>query len=132
MVQHSSVDIVRIAVPAQERMSKVVRLATTAAAGRVGLNIDQADDLSTAVDELFHVFLARQQTGEQQNFCINFDIMKDRLEVMAEGCGGFAEDSQNVGRYSHFLLESLSDGLEERPNPSGGYDVVIVKRASKI
>lgn len=130
MIQHKSVDTVCISVPPREQMTQVVRLATTAVASRAGFNIDQADDLSTAVDELFHVSLAHVNV-DHADFCICYYVLEDRIEIRTAGCASFADEADNVGRYSRFLLESLSDGLEERPNPDGGFDVVLVKLLEK-
>lgn len=123
-------DIVCIAVPPQERLSNVLRMATTAVSGRIGLNIDQADDLNTAIDELFRLFISRHPSPESQ-FCIEYHFMEDRLEVLAEKCASLADQTESVGRYSRFLLESLADKLEERENPKGGQDVVLVKIRSE-
>lgn len=119
-------DNVCICVPSREEMSQVVRMATTAVASRIGFNIDQADDISTAVDELFRVFITSEEK-DYRTFCLYYKIKDDRLEIRSQACGGMVASSDNVGRYSRFLLESLSDKLEERPNAEGGVDVVLVK-----
>ena len=126
MIQKNSVDTVSISVPPMESMSKVVRLATTAVASRIGLNIDQADDLNTALDELFRSCLA-QHAGDKINFDVSYFIHPDHLEIVARGCV-FADEKEKVGRYSRFLMESLADRVQEIPNPHGGLDVVIVKQ----
>lgn len=123
-------DKVRIEIPPQERLSNVIRLTTTAVSGRMGLNIDQADDLNTAIDELFRLFMARHSSPDDR-FCVHYLFKADRLEVLAEKCAGLADQSDTVGRYSRFLLESLADRLEERDNPRGGQDVVLVKIISE-
>ncbi len=119
-------DTVCIAVPLMERMSKIVHLATTAVASRTGLNLDQADDLNTALDELFR--LSQYSTDSDSTFCIRFDIHPDRLEVLAEGLeSGLCDDSSKVNRYRRFIIEKVADRFEERVNPEGGTDVLLVK-----
>lgn len=122
-------DRVCIAIPPQERLANVIRLATTAVSGRMGLNIDQADDLNTAVDELFRMFVMRCPAPDAR-FCVEYHFLKDRLEILAEQCGELADQSESVGRYSRFLLESLTDEIQERDNSRGGHDVVLVKLLS--
>ncbi|MHB1391384.1 MAG: ATP-binding protein [Thermoleophilia bacterium] len=128
MNNDSQRDTVSIAVPPREVMSTVVRLATSAVASRTGLNIDQTDDLNTAMEELFHAFVARN-FNQKANFCVSYFIHPDRLEIVAEGCH-FPADNAQVGRYSRFLLASLSDDMQETPNPDGGSDVRLIKLLS--
>ncbi|MBE0428526.1 MAG: hypothetical protein IBX61_01480 [Thermoleophilia bacterium] len=118
-------DEVNIAVPAREAMSKVVRMATTAVASRASLSIDDADDLNTAVEELFRSFLSQHTAGEV-DFCVDYIFHDDRLEIAAHGCI-LHNGHGKVGRYSRFLLESLADSVREVTNPDGGLDVVLVK-----
>lgn len=127
MSNDSHNDTVSIAVPPWDMMSKVVRLATSAVASRTGLNIDQTDDLNTALEELFYAVV--RHGNQEVDFCINYFIHPDRLEIVAESCH-FPEGNQQVGRYSRFLLASLSDRMEETPNPAGGFDVKLVKLLS--
>ena len=112
-----------------ERMSKVVRLATTAVASRTGLNMDQADDINTALDELFRMSVA---SGGDHSFCINYDILPDRLEILAQGIdSSFGDETSKVNRYRKFIIEKVVDRFEERPNPDGGFDVLLVKFVSQ-
>jgi anti-sigma regulatory factor (Ser/Thr protein kinase) len=129
MNQDAKHDTVSIALPAQEQMIKVIRLATSAIANRCGLNIDQADDLNTAIDELFRLFAS--EFGGGNDFCMRYFLFHDRLEIHAEGCAALLKDTDHIGRYSRFLLETLTDGMEERPNAQGGMDFVITKRIPK-
>jgi len=122
-------DIVSLEVPPLERMAKVVRLATSAVASRAGLNLDQADDLNTALDEIFR--LALHGDGAGRAFCIHYDIHPDRLEILTEGvCESFTDDSSKVSRYRNFIVEQVADRFEQRSNPDGGFDILLVKFAS--
>ncbi|MHB0866197.1 MAG: ATP-binding protein [Thermoleophilia bacterium] len=126
MDNHS--ETVSIAVPPRDLMSGVVRIATSAVSSRTGLNIDQTDDLNTAIEELFQSFVSRN-INQQTDFCVKYYIYPDRLEIVAEGCL-FPDDDVQVGRYSRFLLASLSDRMKETPNPAGGCDITLIKLLS--
>ena len=115
-----------IAVLPIERMSKVVRLATSAVASRTGLNLAQADDINTAIDELFKMSVS--SGGVDRSFCINYDIRPDRLEITAEGVDtSFCDETSKVNRYRRFIIDKVADRFEESLNPDGGYDVLLVK-----
>lgn len=126
MSPDSDTEVVCIAVPPIERMNKVVRLATTAVASRTGLNIDQADDINTALDELFRLSIA--QKGDRQSFCVRYDIHADRLEVLAEKIRvSIVDESSKISRYRSFIIEKVADRIEERANPEGSFDIMLVK-----
>jgi anti-sigma regulatory factor (Ser/Thr protein kinase) len=119
-------DTVLIDVPPLERLSKVLRLATTAVASRAGLNLDQADDLNTALDELFRLCLTGD--GMKKPFCIRYEVHPDRLEVLAEGINAsFGDEASKVNRYRRFIIEKVADRFEQRSNPEGGIDILLVK-----
>lgn len=129
MTPEHDMEVVCIAVPPLERMNRVVHLATTAVASRTGLNIDQADDINTALDELFRLSIS--QPGGKQSFCVRYDIHDDRLEVLAEKVqASIGDGSSNVSRYRRFIIEKVADRFEERANPDGGFDILLVKFVS--
>ncbi|MBI5870584.1 MAG: hypothetical protein HZB44_06460 [Actinobacteria bacterium] len=126
MTPDRDMEVVCIAVPPIERMNRVVHLATTAVASRTGLNIDQADDINTALDELFRLSIS--QPDDRQSFCVRYDIHDDRLEVVAEKIKASVGDgSSKVSRYRRFIIEKVADRFEERTNPEGGFDILLVK-----
>lgn len=119
-------DTVCITVPPHQRMLKVVRLATTAAASQSGLNLDQADDLNTALDELFRLSLSK--SGSEPTFCLHYNICPDRLEVLVEDIhAGIGDKTSKVGRYRSFIIDKVVDRFEERSNTKGGFDILLVK-----
>jgi len=123
---------VHISVPTDERMTSVVRLATTAVASRTGLNLDQADDLNTALDELFRFSITQESKPASSVFRIHYNIHADCLEVVTEGIGvSFTDEASKVGRYCRFILEKMMDSVTDKPNPAGGLDVHIIKRISQ-
>ena len=125
-------EIILISIPTDERMTSVIRLATTAVASRAGLNIDQADDLNTALDELFRFSITQESKPVPSIFRINYNIHSDCLEVVTEGIGvNFNDETSKVGRYCRFILEKMMDVVTQKPNPAGGLDVHIIKRISR-
>lgn len=126
MTPDKDVEVVCIAVPPIERMNRVVHLATTAVASRTGLNIDQADDINTALDEIFRLSVTKPD--DSQSFCVRYDIHDDRLEVVAEKIhASLGDGNSKVSRYRRFIIEKVADRYEERSNPDGGYDILLVK-----
>lgn len=129
MTHERDMEVVCIAVPPMERMNRVVHLATTSVASRTGLNIDQADDINTALDELFRLSIS--QPDGKRSFCVRYDIYDDRLEVLAEKLqASIGDGSSKVSRYRRFIIEKVADRFEERTNPDGGFDILLVKFVS--
>lgn len=127
MKQDQPVDVVSIALPPRKQMSSVIRFATTAVASRTGLTLDQADDLNTALDEISRMFITGSGTAGT-DLCVRYFIFPDRLEIVAYGVPKNIMDSADkLNRYSRFILESVSDQVEEQADPRGGYNVKIVK-----
>ncbi|MHB9053148.1 MAG: hypothetical protein ACYC5F_04055 [Thermoleophilia bacterium] len=107
-------------------MSKIVHMATTAVASRVGLNIDQADDLNTGLDELLR--LSASESSRDKPFCVRYDVHPDRLEVLAEDVNAsFRDGTSKVSRYRRFILEKVADRFEEKTNQGGSLNVLMVK-----
>lgn len=122
-------DTILITVPPHQRMLKVVRLTTAAAASQSGLNLDQADDLNTALDELFRLSLS--QTDSKHNFCLQYVICPDRLEVLVKDINASIVDkTSKVGRYRRFIIDKVVDRFEERAKTNGGFDILLVKYMS--
>ncbi|MCL5671383.1 MAG: hypothetical protein M1423_08840, partial [Acidobacteria bacterium] len=114
----------------REVCAKIVRLTTAAVASRAGLNLDQADDLNTALDELFRLFLTENDPSHPR-FFIRYTIGAADLEVVAKGISqNLFDDSSKMNRFSRFILEKVADKVEEIPSPQGGYEVVIIKNLS--
>ncbi|HDZ59806.1 MAG TPA: hypothetical protein ENH44_03350 [Actinobacteria bacterium] len=122
-------DSVCIRIQPDEDMIQVFRLVTTALSSRVGLNLDQADDLNTALEELFRFVIS--SVDEETTFRVHYSVLSDRLEVTAEGVPlDLSDDSSKVNRYSRFVIDSITDDLCESPNPEGGYNILMVKYLS--
>jgi anti-sigma regulatory factor (Ser/Thr protein kinase) len=109
-------------------MARVVRLATTAVASRAGLNLDQADDINTALDELFRFYISQEDKRTPTSFSLCYNIHTDKLEVITEGIDdSFCDENSKVSRYCRFILEKMMDDVVEEPDKSGGLNVHITK-----
>ncbi len=120
-------DNVCIKVEPTEPMARIIRLATAALASRVGLNLDQADDLNTAVEEVFRsIIVTGNETADL--FSMRYRVLQDRLEVIMESVPlDLSDQSSSVNRYSRFVIESIIDDLSDMPNPEKGFDIHMVK-----
>lgn len=111
-------------------MARIVRLTTSALANLVGLNLDQADDLNTAMEEIFSA-VAVDENIDSKLFRIHFTVHEEALEVILEGVPiDLSDQSSGINRYSRFVIESIIDELEDLPNPERGFDIRLVKRIS--
>ncbi len=126
MTEEQSTDVVRLKLPHEENMAKIVRLTTAAVASKTGLNLDQADDLQTGLDELFRLFLA-DENPPLGRLCIRFNLGPEKLEVATEGISHDLFKDNEINHYSRFILERIADRMEQIPNPRGGYEVILVK-----
>lgn len=129
MTAEKTKDIISITLSPRDEMAKVIRLTTAAVASRIGLTIDQADDLNTALDELSRLFLAEARgAADGAEFQIRYCIYPDRLEVVTRGISrAITDDSDHVNRYASFILESVADRFAELQRQNGGLEIKIVK-----
>lgn len=126
MAQKQPADVVCIIIPPREQLSKVVRLTTAGVASRTGLTLDEADDLNTALDELFRLYVTDPDASD--DLCIRYNIYSDKIEIVAQGIPrNLFDDSNRISRYSRFILERVADQVKGTSNPQGGFEVVLVK-----
>lgn len=123
----NNVERVDICVEPSERMIKILRLTTTALANYVGLNLDQADDMNTALEEVFQATLTTSEP-ERPCFAMHYKLHPDKLEMTIEGVNfNPSDEDRKVNRYSRFVIESVTDDFINSPNPEGGYNVSMTK-----
>lgn len=123
----NNVERVDICIEQNEGMIKILRLTTTAVANYAGLNLDQVDDLNTALEEILHTTL---NTSKEERPCFNmhYELHPDKLEMTIEGVNFDPSDQERrVNRYSRFVIESVTDDFKNSPNPEGGYNVSMTK-----
>lgn len=117
---------IRIAIPAREDLTSILRLATTAIANRAGLDLDQSDDVNTAMEEVFRYYCASCAI-DGTDIQISFSIDDDRLEICTGSSqSSLAEDDTKIGRYCSFILEKVTDGFREE-SALGRHSIIIQK-----
>lgn len=115
--------------PAQEDLSEIVRLATTAIANRIGLDLDQSEDLNTAIEEVFRYFCSSCSL-EGSDISIVYSILDGRLEIQAGSTlNSLIENETKIGRYCRFILEKVTDGYREL-SEDGRFALVIEKQTN--
>ncbi len=116
-------DVVCLTLYQKGSSTKIVRLATAGVASKFGFNLDEADDIQTALEELL-----RFHKSDAGHLCIRYNIFPDRLVIVTRGISRNLLDGANkIDRYSRFILEKVADSVDEAPSPDGGFEVTIVK-----
>jgi serine/threonine-protein kinase RsbW len=117
-----------LSVPARGEFARTVRLVAAELGTRVGMSIDDVDDVRLAVEEAF-VFGCDRCAGEPVTF--TFTLLPGVIEVLVGPVPGEAghDDSGEAGeRYARFILESICDEFELVERDGASY-VRLVKRA---
>jgi serine/threonine-protein kinase RsbW len=102
-------DRVSLTLPALTQYARTARLIAAELASRVGMDIDDVDDMKLAVEEAF-IFAAGRAEGDEVTLAFELDSSSVTLLVgpFAGPCeeeGGLSE----AGRYAQFILESICD-----------------------
>jgi serine/threonine-protein kinase RsbW len=102
-------DHVRLTCPARDEFARMVRMTAAALAGRMGMSIDEVDDVRMAVEEAFLLAKARVSADELVTF--DFEVDDDRLALDVGPLPGGAADGAEgpEARYARFILESVCD-----------------------
>jgi serine/threonine-protein kinase RsbW len=102
---------VKLTVPAREEFARTVRMTAAALAGRMGMSIDEVEDVRIAVEEAFVFALGRTPEGEPLTFDFGVDGASLSLGVgpLPSGKGGSGGPE---ARYARFILESVCDTFE--------------------
>lgn len=119
-------DRIIISIPAREEMAGIIRLATTAIASRAGLDLDQSDDINTAMEEVFRYFCTSCKIdGDDISF--DYCIAGDKLKIKAgDSFTSLADSDTRIGRYCRFILEKVTDGFDEL-SEQGKYSIIVEK-----
>lgn len=126
MANPDIIDTVSIILPRRRESGSLARLATTAVACQAGLNLDQADDLNTATDEIVRVLVTEETTSG--SFTIRYMTSADNLEIVAGSFAGpILDGDSEASRYRRFVLEKVSDRLDENRLSDGLFNVRIIK-----
>lgn len=107
-------DIVRVTVPGSLEYIRIVRLATSGVASRLGFDVEEIEDLRVAVDELASVAIEHARTSELE---ITFRTEGDLLRI--DGCArttqsstGVTNGSVKIGDLTEQILKAVVDRHE--------------------
>lgn len=105
-------DEITLKIPSKPEYLLTARLAASSIGSRMGFNINDIEDIKTAIAESLLVIMHQQNANEIE---INFINNPDSLEVTVSGVSGvapnidFGDEDSSLGRY---LIDALSDNLE--------------------
>jgi serine/threonine-protein kinase RsbW len=113
-------DHVRLTCPARDEFARMVRMTAAALAGRMGMSIDEVDDVRMAVEEAF--LLAKTRVAADELVTFDFEVDDDRLALcVGPLAGDAATGAQSAeARYARFILESVCDefSFDDAPDDS--------------
>jgi serine/threonine-protein kinase RsbW len=105
-------DRIALTVPARSEYARTVRLTAGELASRVGMTIDDVDDVKLAVEEAF-VFSCSHAKGDDVALTFLLDAGSVEVVVGPVPDGGAEGDGEGAeGRYARFILESICDEFE--------------------
>lgn len=105
-------DRIALTVPVRGEFARTVRLTAGELASRVGMTVDDVDDVKLAVEEAF-VFASRHAKGDEVVF--SFELGEARMEVLVGPLrdeSGADEEEATDERYARFILQSICDEVE--------------------
>ena len=106
------VDRVSLTLPAIGEYARTARLTAAELASRVGMDIDDVDDVKLAVEEAF-IFAAQRAAGHEVTLA--FELAESSIGLVVGPFPGpcDTESGSDAGRrYAHFILESICDEFE--------------------
>jgi serine/threonine-protein kinase RsbW len=122
-------DRIVLSVPARGEFARTVRMTAAELASRMGMSIDDIDDVRIAVEESFA--LAAAHAGEAEDVTFTFVLGDGAFEATAgspsKGC--LEEEEESGSRYARFILESVCDEFEIVAD-DGSCFIRLLKRVS--
>jgi serine/threonine-protein kinase RsbW len=103
-------DRIVLTTPARGEFARTVRMTAAELASRMGMSIDDIDDVRIAVEESF-VFACAHARGEGE-VTFTFMIHDSQFEIEASTLGEAVDDTsddETGTRYARFILESVCD-----------------------
>jgi serine/threonine-protein kinase RsbW len=122
-------DHVRLTVPAREEFARTVRMTAAALAGRMGMSIDEVEDVRIAVEEAFVFAIGRVADGEPVTFEFAVDEDMLALDVGPVPTGERGAEGAEA-RYARFILESVCDTYE-LADEDGACTLKLIKKAAR-
>jgi serine/threonine-protein kinase RsbW len=122
-------DHVRLTVPGREEFARTVRMTAAALAGRMGMSIDEVEDVRIAVEEAFVFAIGRVAEGEPVTF--DFAVDGDMLALDVGPIPGAIRGAEGPEtRYARFILESVCDTFELEDEGSA-CTLKLIKKAGR-
>jgi len=137
---------VELRIPCDPQYISVVRLVVAGIGARVGLTVDQIDDMKVAVSEactntIDHAFPSDESASPPVPITIRFVPREGELRVEVEDVGqGFEPDRVLAatgeppsveGGLGLYLIRQLADSVEVQSAPGSGTKVIMTKRAAR-
>ena|SRR5450759_758084 len=123
-------DRIVLSVPARGEFARTVRVTAAEIASRMGMSIDDIDDVRIAVEESFA--LLSGHAGGDGEVTFTFTLHDDAFEAVGVTPSKECEDSGNEetgSKYARFILESVCDEFELKFE-GGQCSIRLLKRVS--
>lgn len=123
-------DHVKLTVPARDEFARTVRMTAAALAGRMGMSIDEVEDVRIAIEEAFVFAIGRVPDGDPVTFDFGVEDGLLSLDVgpLPGAAGGSSDTSE--ARYARFILESVCDTFELEEAGSA-CSLKLIKKAAR-
>ncbi len=122
-------DRIVLSVPARGEYARTVRMAAAELASRMGMSIDEIDDVRIAVEESFALAAAHASGADVTfTFALEAGAFAATASTPSNTCGEELEE-ETGSRYARFILESVCDEFEIRTDDGACY-IRLLKRVS--
>jgi serine/threonine-protein kinase RsbW len=124
-----SATAVRLTLPAQPQFVSVARLTLAALAGRLGFDVEAAEDIKLAVAEAMTLLL--RHGGEAATIDLEAAWSAAELEIelqAADGPGGAIAADDEEAAIAEMVMAEFMDQAEVEPAAGGGVRVRLRKR----
>ena len=124
-------DGVTLLIPAQPEYLLVVRLTAAGLANRMGLNIEEIEDVKTAVAEA--CIMLMNQPWEMEDITLDFRHATDVFHATVQGTGksdGETKDREQENELSRYLLQALMDDATIQSEDGYIKSISMQKKAS--
>ncbi len=135
-------DVVELRLPPDAKYIAVVRLMVAGVASRVGIDVDEVDDMKVAISEAFTNTIDHAYQGRDAGLVTVRMIPSDtalRIEVIDEGLGfdpgsrDFTQvgDLTGEGGLGLYLVHQYMDEVKIESAPGSGTRVIMTKRLAR-
>lgn len=129
-------DKIKFIIPGKPEYMTMVRLSIGSVADVAGFNLDEVEDIKTAVGEACKMITCHGYTGWAEEYTIECLVEDDSLEIyvkdtstnhLVEKLGRMCADCPNEGDLGIFVIRSLMTQVELIDNPEGKKIIKMVK-----